>query len=140
MSTHFKVVPLWARGVTFLVGLANAAFGVMGYFNAGLLFKTLPPESGLTLDHPVLVQASHEFSARNLAIGVCLLLVAAVGVPETIAIMMMTRALVEMQSIGLALANSGGIADLAMPGVFLITEILVIVTMFKIVRQRDKTA
>lgn len=112
----------------------------VGYFNAGLLFKTLPPESGLTLDHPVLVQASHEFSAQNLAIGVCLLLVAAVGVPETIAIMMMTRALVEMQSIGLALANSGGIADLAMPGVFLITEILVIVTMFKIVRQRDKTA
>ena len=99
MSAAARLVPKWARAVTFLLALANIAFGVMGHLKTDVLFKDLSAVPGLAADNPLLVHASQEFSARNLAIGTALLIVSLVGVPESIAIMMVIRALIEMQSL-----------------------------------------
>lgn len=138
MSAAARLVPKWARIVTFLLALANIAFGVMGYLKTDVLFKDLSAVPGLAADNPLLVHASQEFSARNLAIGIALLIVSLVGVPESIAIVMVVRALIELQSLIMAATQGAGIGGLAMPGGFVIVELIVIVAMFRIVRQRDE--
>jgi len=45
----------------------------------------------------------HQFDARNVGIGVALMIVAIVGVPETIAILMIVRFLIEAQDLILGL-------------------------------------
>ena len=81
--------------------------------------------------------ASYEFGARNLAIGLALLIVSIVGVPETIAIMTIVRALVELQSVVIGIISGNfGIGTVVSIVVFAI-EAFVIVTMFRIVGERD---
>jgi hypothetical protein len=82
----------------------------------------------------------HQFAARNTAIGLALLIVAVVGVPETIAILMIVRFLIEGQDLALGLMTSAAPATLVMTVAFMVVEAVVVVLMFEIVRKRDAAA
>ncbi len=130
-----NLVPKWTRIIVGLLALANIAFGVSNYFKFDSLFQN--SIAGIDLKSVATKYASYEFGARNLAIGLALLIVATVGIPETIAIMTIVRALIELQSIIIALIagnfGTGTIVAMVMLGV----EIFVIKTMFGIVAKRD---
>lgn len=119
-----------------LLALANIAFGVSNYFDASALFQN--SSTGIDLAGEAARYASYQFAARNLAIGLALMIVANVGVPETIAIMSIVRALVELQdSIISIVAGNFGVGVIVSLMIF-VAEVFVVVTMFKIVGERDK--
>lgn len=131
MSTAQKLVPFWARGLTVALAVANLGYGVMGYLRPGEMF------AGLDAGTAVLQNAIFQFSARNTAIGIALLIVGLVGVPESIAIVMIIRFLVEVQDLVLGLIFGAPAAQMAMAIAFMIVEGYLIVTMFRIVAKRD---
>lgn len=134
MSKHIDIVPKWLRIVVGVLALLNILFGVMGYLDMSLLFKD---GSGLDLTNAILKNASYEFAARNLAIGLGLAIVAAKGVPESITIVTIIRALVEIQTI-VTIITTGNISTMIlMPLVFLIVEIFIIKTLFGVIQKRD---
>lgn len=135
MSTAARLVPPWIRACTLLLALANVAFGVAGYASTSVLFPDLAG-TGLSATSPILVHASREFSARNLAIGLALLIVSRVGVPESLAIVTITRALIEAQTLALAIAAGPSPAALV-PLLFLALEVVIIRTLFGVVARRD---
>jgi hypothetical protein len=67
---------------------------------------------------------------------VALLIVSRVGVPESLAIVTILRALIEAQTLALAIAAGPGPAALV-PLVFLALEVLIIRTLFGVVARRD---
>lgn len=132
MSPAAKLVPTWVRIVAGLVALLNLAYGLSGYFSPATI---LP---GLSADTAASLNAAYIFSARNVAIGIALVIVSLVGVPETIAIVMIIRFLVESQDLVLSIIAGNAATALLMPIVFIVVEVTIIVTMFKIVGERDK--
>ena len=118
MSDMKNLVPVWVRIVTALLGVANLAFGIMGYVSA----------NGIDL--------AQQFAARNTAIGLAILLVSVVGVPESIAITMLIRLLIEGQDLVLSLLKSGLTASVLIPLGFMIIEAVIFVTMFKIANRK----
>ncbi len=66
MSTSRKLVPLWARGVTLALALANLSYGIIGYLKPSSIFQALDISNSAVLD------AIFQFSARNTAIGIAL--------------------------------------------------------------------
>lgn len=140
MSQAARLVPGWVRVVTLFLALANVAFGVVGYLRVDALFPDLSGVPGLAADAPLLVHASREFAARNLAIGLALLIVSRVGVPESLAIVTIIRALVELQTIALTVVEGRLGAGTAVAAAFLAVEVLVIRRMFGLVAGRDRTA
>lgn len=104
MSVRAAAVPRWVRIVMFILAVMNLAFAVMGYWSNSLLFPEVAG-SVLAPDSAILTHASREFSARNLAIGIAVLIVSRVGVPEAIAIVAIIRALTELQTIIIGLAT-----------------------------------
>ena len=76
MTTHIDIVPKWVRIVVGVLALMNIAFGVMGYLDMTVLF---PDAANFDLTDAVFKSASFEFSARNLAIGLALMIVALRG-------------------------------------------------------------
>jgi hypothetical protein len=134
MSKHIDIVPKWLRIVVGVLALLNILFGVMGYFDMSLLFKD---GSGLDLKNAILKNASYEFAARNLAIGLGLAIVAAKGVPESITIVTIIRALIEIQTI-ITIVVAGSIsAMILMPMVFLFAELFIIKTLVGVIQKRD---
>ena len=135
MSPAAKLVPTWVRIVSGLVALLNLAFGLSGYFNpTGIL-------SGLTSRTPEILNAAYNFSARNVAIGVALVIVSLVGVPESIAIVMIIRFLVEGQDLVISILAGAGFTALLMPIAFMVVEAVIIVTMFRLANAyHSKTA
>jgi hypothetical protein len=132
MSPAAKLVPTWVRIVAGLVALLNLAYGLSGYFApAGIL-------PGLSADTAASLNAAYIFSARNVAIGIALGIVSLRGVPESIAIVMIIRFLVEAQDLILSIIAGNPLTALLMPIVFIAVELTIIVTMFKIVGERDK--
>ncbi len=131
-----NLVPTWTRIVVGLLALANLAFGISNYFKFDALFQNTL--QGVDISSISAKFASYEFGARNLAIGLALLIVALVGIPETIAIMTIVRALIETQSIIIAiLAGTFGIGTIVAI-IMLGVEAFVIKTMFGIVAKRDR--
>lgn len=130
-----KLVPQWVRILIGLLAVANLIFGISGYFTAQPLFQN--SMVGIDLNGVGAQYAGFEFAARNLAIGVALLIVAAVGVPETIAIMTIVRALIELQSVVIALVTGNFALGTVVAMVMFAAEVFVIRTMFGIVAQRD---
>jgi uncharacterized membrane protein len=61
-----------------------------------------------------------------------------VGVPETIAIVMIIRFLIESQDLVLSIIAGNAATALLMPIIFIVVEVTIIATMFKIVGERDK--
>ena len=134
MSNHIDIVPKWLRIVVGVLALLNILFGVMGYFDMSILFKN---GSGLDLTNAILKNASYEFAARNLAIGLGLAIVAAKGVPESITIVTIIRALIEIQTI-ITIVTTGSISVMIlMPILFLIAELFIIKTLVGIIQKRD---
>lgn len=134
MSKHIDVVPKWLRIVVGVLALLNILFGVMGYFDISLLFKD---GAGLDLTNVTLKNAGYEFAARNLAIGLGLGIVAVKGVPESLTIVIIIRALVEIQTI-ITMVATGNISDMIiMPLVFLAAELFIIKTLVGVIQKRD---
>jgi hypothetical protein len=131
MSDSKSLVPIWVRGVTGLLAIANIGYGVLGYVQPGEMF------SALDITAPGALDALHQFAARNTAIGLALMIVALVGVPETIAILMIVRFLIEGQDLVLGLMSSAATPMLVMAAAFMVVEATVIVLMFRIVSKRD---
>jgi hypothetical protein len=131
-----NLVPKWVRIFVGLLALANIAFGISNYFGASALFQN--SSTGIDLVGAAARYAGYEFGARNLAIGLALMIVANVGVPETIAIMTIVRALVELQDIIISIISGNFGVGTIVSLVIFATEVFVIVTMFKIVGERDK--
>ena len=130
-----NLVPKWVRIFVGLLALANIAFGVSNYFGASALFQN--SSAGIDLMSNAARYAGFEFGARNLGIGLALLIVSTVGVPETIAIMTIVRALVELQDAIISIISGNfGVGTVVSIVVFAI-EAFVIVSMFKIVGERD---
>jgi len=134
MSKHIDIVPKWLRIVVGVLALLNILFGVMGYIDMSLLFKD---GSGIDLTNAILKNASYEFAARNLAIGLGLAIVAAKGVPESMTIVLIIRALIEIQTILITFVSSKVDAMIAMPLVFLIAEVFLIKTLVGVIQKRD---
>jgi hypothetical protein len=132
-----SIVPRWTRIVVGLLALANVGFGISNYLSQSALFQN--STAGVDLASTAAKYASFEFGARNLAIGIALLIVAAVGVPETIAITVIIRALIELQSVVIALIAGTFGAGSVLALVMLAVEVFVIRTMFALVAQRDGT-
>jgi hypothetical protein len=132
MSPAAKLVPTWVRIVAGLIALLNLVYGLSGYISP----STILP--GLSADTAASLNAAYIFSARNVAIGIALVIVSLVGVPEAIAIVMIIRFLVESQDLVLSIIAGNNAAALLMPTVFIVVELTIIVTMFKIVGERDK--
>ena len=134
MTTHIDFVPKWLRILVGVLALMNIAFGVMGYFDMTVLF---PNGNGIDLTSAIIKNASFEFAARNLAIGLALMIVALKGVPESITIVTIIRALIEIQTIIIAVVHSNITTMLVLPLVLLIVEIFIITTLIKIIAKRD---
>jgi hypothetical protein len=136
VSVRAAAVPRWVRVVMLVLAALNLAFAVMGYVSTSVLFPDLAG-TGLAPDSPLLVHASREFSARNLAIGVAVLIVSRVGVPEAIAIVTIIRALTELQTIILGLLAGLSAATVApallVPAGLLVLEVAIVRTMFGVV-------
>lgn len=130
-----NLVPTWVRVVIGLLALANIAFGASGYFDAQPLFQN--SVAGIDLAELGAKYADFEFAARNLAIGLALMIVAIVGIPETIAIMTIVRALIELQSIIIGIATGNFTVGVMVAVVIFVVEVFVIKTMFGIVAKRD---
>ena len=134
MSNHIDIVPKWLRILVGALAALNILFGVMGYFDMSLLFKD---GSGLDLTNTILKNASYEFAARNLAIGLGLAIVAVKGVPESITIVTIIRALIEIQTI-ITMVTTGNISVIIlMPILFLVAELFIIKTMIGVIQKRD---
>ena len=127
MSSTAKLVPIWVRIVSGIVALLNLAFGLSGYFNPTAILV------GLTSRTPEVLNAAYTFSARNTAIAIALAIVSLVGVPESIAIVMIIRFLVEGQDLVISILAGTGFPALLMPIVFMVVEVVIIVTMFRLV-------
>jgi len=136
MNNGKNLVPQWVRLFVGLLALANIAFGISNYFGASALFQN--SSAGMDLMGAAARYAGYEFGARNLAIGLALLIVASVGIPETIAIMTIVRALVELQSVIIGIVSGNFGVGVIVSLVIFAVEAFVIVTMFKIVGERDK--
>jgi hypothetical protein len=134
MSRQIDIVPKWLRILVGILALLNILFGVMGYIDITQLFKD---GSGLDLTNAILKNASYEFAARNLAIGLGLAIVAAKGVPESITIVIIIRALIEIQTIITVIATRSISAMILMPIVFLVVELFIIKTLIVVIQKRE---
>ncbi len=123
-----NMIPLYVRIVAGIFALANIGYGIVGYFKPSQVFEN--SEEGVDVKGKGARYAGYEYASRNLAIGIGLLVAAAIGSPESIVMVMAVRALIEIQSmlinISLKKINEGFWTALA----FLAIEVFVIVKMF----------
>lgn len=130
-----KLVPTWVRVLIGILAVFNIVFGVSGYFDPQPLFQN--SVVGIDLTSSGAIYAGYEFAVRNLAIGLALMIVAVVGVPETIAIMTIVRALIELQTIIIGFSTENFGAGTIVAIIVFVLEVFVIKTMFGIVAERD---
>jgi hypothetical protein len=135
MSHHIDIVPKWVRIAIGLLALANIAFGISGYFDASPLFQN----NAVDIDFASLAikYAGYEYAARNLAIGLALMIVALKGVPESLTIVTIIRALIELQTVIIALVTGGFKGTTIVAVMVFAFEIFVIVTLVKVIAKRD---
>lgn len=88
---------MYVRLIAGLFALANIGYGIMAYFKPSHTFEN--STEGVDLNGKGARYAAYEYSSRNLAIGIGLLIAAAIGFPQAIVMVTLVRALVEIQSI-----------------------------------------
>jgi hypothetical protein len=141
MTNRAGAVPRWVRIFSLLFAVANLVYGIAGYATSAILFPDLDG-TGLGPTSPIVLHAVRELTARNLAIGVALLLVSLRGVPESIAIVMIIRALVELQTVILAVTGAGevpvGVPGIVVPLVFFAFEVVVVRTMVGVIGKLER--
>jgi hypothetical protein len=123
-----NAIPMYVRIVAGVFALANVGYGVVGFFKPSQIFEN--STEGIDVKSKGARYAGYEYASRNLAIGIGLLIVAAIGDPHAIVMITGIRALVEIQSIFINLSlkkiNEGFITA----AVFLVIEAFIIVKMF----------
>jgi hypothetical protein len=135
MSKLIDNVPAWVRITVGILALVNIAYGLTGYFNTGLLFHA---GVGIDFTNSSIKNASFEFAARNLAIGLALGFVTIIkGAPEALVILTITRALIEIQTIIISISQGNISALLILPFAFLVVEILIIKTLIGVIKKEE---
>lgn len=127
-----KRLPVWLKIVTGALGLANLAFGLVGYFNPAPLFEN--SLAGIDIAGLGAKYAGYAFASRNLAIGVALMIVAVVGEAESIFIVALIRAMIEFQTIVIGIVTRHAGAGTAVPAAFLALEIFIVASSRKYFR------
>jgi hypothetical protein len=108
----------------------------MSYLSMSVLFKD---GAGLDLTNAILKNASYEFAARNLAIGLALAFVTIIkGAPEALVILTIVRALIEIQTIIISITQGNINAMLLMPLAFLVLEICIIKTLIVVIKKEEE--
>ena len=90
------IIPLYVRIITGVFALANIGYGIVGYFKPSQIFEN--STEGVDVKGKGARYAGYEYASRNLSIGIGLLIVAIIGSPLSIVMVMGVRALVEVQS------------------------------------------
>ena len=135
MSAHIDNVPKWVRIAVGILALINIAYGIMSYLDVNLLFHYA---KGIDPSLPVIINASHEFAARNLAIGLALGFVTVIkGAPEALTILTIVRALIEIQTIILSIVHGSIDAMLVIPIAFLIAEIFIVKALIGVIKKEE---
>jgi len=123
-----NMIPTYVRIVAGVLALANVGYGVVGFFKPSQIFEN--STEGIDVKGKGARYAGYEYASRNLAIGIGMLIVAAIGDPHAIVMITGIRALVEIQSIFINLSlkkiNEGFITAV----VFLAIEAFIIAKMF----------
>ena len=123
-----NMIPMYVRIVAGVFAFANVGYGVVGFFKPSQIFEN--STEGIDVKGKGARYAGYEYASRNLAIGIGLLIVAAIGDPHAIVMITGIRALVEIQSIFINLSlkkiNEGFITA----AVFLAIEAFIIAKMF----------
>jgi hypothetical protein len=136
MSAKTDNVPKWVRVAVGVLAVVNLAFGVMSYVSMSVLFKD---GAGLDLSNTILKNASYEFAARNLAIGLALIFVTIIkGAPEALVILTIVRALIEFQTIIIAVVQGEITAILLMPLAFLVLEVFIVKTLIGVIKKEEE--
>src|ERR1700690_407356 len=91
------MIPMYVRIVAGLFALANIGYGIVGYFKPSQMFEN--STEGVDVKGKGARYAGYEYASRNLALGIVLLIVAAIGDAHAIVMITGIRALVEIQSI-----------------------------------------
>jgi len=138
MAAHVDHVPGWVRIAVGILAVLTIAFGVMSYFDMNVLFHS---GTGIDFTNPFIKNANNEFAARNLAIGLALGFVTMIkGAPEALVILTIVRALIEVQTIILAIADGNINAMLILLVVLLIVEIVMIKTLIGVIKLEEAEA
>ena len=123
-----SMIPMYVRIVAGVFALANIGYGVVGYFKPAQIFEN--STEGVDVKGAGARYAGYEYASRNLSIGIVLLIVAALGSPQSIVMVTAIRALIEIQSmlinISLKKINEGFYTALA----FLAIEVFIMAKMF----------
>jgi hypothetical protein len=123
-----NIIPLYIKIITGVFALVNMGYGVVGYFKPAQIFEN--STEGVDVKGKGARYAGYEYASRNLSIGIGLLVVAIIGSPLSIVMVMGVRALVEVQSMLINLSlkkiNEGFITA----AVFFTIELFVIIKMF----------
>ncbi|MFA6457742.1 MAG: hypothetical protein WCW40_13055 [Bacteroidota bacterium] len=135
MKTITDIVPRWVRIVVALFAFANITFGISGYVDPSALFQNY--STGIDLTGLAAKYASYEFAARNLAVGLALMIAALKGVPESITIVTIIRVFIELQTMIVAVLTNNVGVTVVVPAVFLALKLLIVKTMVGVIQQRD---
>ena len=122
------MIPTYVRILTGVFAIVNTVYGVVGYFQPSHTFEN--STEGVDLKGNGARYAAYEYSSRNVAMGIGMLIAAVIGSPLAIIMVTGVRGLVEIQSIFINVAikkfNEGLITAL----VFLAIELFIIAKMF----------
>ena len=122
-----EMIPLYVRIIAGIFALVNTVYGIVGYFQPSHTFEN--STEGIDLKGKGARYAAYEYSSRNVAMGIGMLIAAAIGSPLAIILVMTVRTLVEIQSIFINISlrkfNEGFITAL----VFLVIEMFIIIKM-----------
>jgi hypothetical protein len=123
-----NMIPMYVRIIAGVFALVNVVYGIVGYFQPSHTFEN--STEGVDIKGKGARYAAYEYSSRNVAMGIGLLIVAAIGSPQSIVMVTTVRALVEVQSMLINIAikkiNEGFITA----AIFLVIELFIIVKMF----------
>jgi hypothetical protein len=135
MSINIDNVPKWVRVAVGILALLNIAFGVMSYIDIHVLFHE---GTGVDFSNPFIKNANFEFAARNLAIGLAMAFVTKIkGAPEALVILTIVRALIEIQTIIIAIVQGNINAMLLVPIAFLVFEIFIIKALIVVIEKEE---
>jgi hypothetical protein len=122
------MIPMYVRIIAGVFGIVNTVYGIVGYFQPSHTFEN--STEGVDLKGKGAKFAAYEYSSRNVAMGIGMLIAAVLGSAPFIIMATAVRALVEIQSIFINIAlrkfNEGFITAL----VFLVIELFIIGKMF----------
>ena len=123
-----NMIPLYVKIIAGVFGLVNTGYGIVGYFQPSHTFEN--STEGVDMKGKGARYAAFEYSSRNLAIGMGIVVAVVIGNPLSIALVTLVRALVEIQSILINIALKKFNEGFITAAVFLAIEIFIMVKMF----------